>query len=139
MEINILKSVKTPSEKEIALFERQNEIQIPEQLKNFLQKYNVIYIKENKCQTENATFFIDRFYPFLENYEISLQSVYAALKDYLTNEYLAFANDPGNWQYVISLKGENKGVVYMCRMDDVIPDSLQKVANSFNDYLALLR
>lgn len=135
MEIKITKKLNTPEIQEIKEFEQANNLKIPKEFQAFLIKYNPIYLENNVYKFGNETFYIDRFYPFDKTYELSIQTIFLNLRDYLGNDYLAFANDPGNWQYVISLNNNSYGEIYLCRMDDIIPDSLQKIANNFREFI----
>lgn len=139
MEISIIQSLELPKVEAIENFESANSIKIPAELKNFLLTYNPVYIEESTFEYNKTLYYIDRFYPFNNSYGLSLQSVFINFKDYFGKEFLAFANDPGDWQYVISLSKKDIGSIYCCRMDDVIPGSLTKIANSFDNFINNLK
>lgn len=135
METNIIKALKPPNISELKKFEKIKQLEIPNELQEFWIKYNAIYLKNNIYLSDGNKYYLDRFYPFDKNYELSFQYVYENLKDYLQDSYLAFANDCGDWQYVISINTDSYGCIFFCRMDDMIPDSLVKIANNFEEFI----
>lgn len=135
MEINVTKNLGEASIKDIEDFEKREGLIIPKQLKDFWVRFNPIYTKQNVYQKSGQKYFLDRFYPFLSEYELSFQAVFPNLVDYLGREYLSFANDPGDWQFLISIKDNFNGEIYLCRMDEIIPNSLIKIADSFEEFI----
>ena len=88
-----------------------------------------LYLKDNK------RFNVHHFYPFDSSTDISLQQAYEDLYDLFLGEYLAFADDFGGWQHIISLKKEDYGKVYFCRMDMEIPEALTLLADDFEEFI----
>lgn len=133
--MKITKSISLPKYSEIGHFEEVFCLELPKDFKKFLRAFNAIYLEESIYTTKEEKYYIDRFYPFGENIELSIQNVYDNLNGYFQNQYIAFANDPGDWQYVISLLVDTYGQIYLCRMDDILPYSLTYMANSFGEFI----
>lgn len=135
MEIKIIESVELANNQAILDFEMNEGIIIPKSLKVFWGNYNPVYIEKNVFFKDGEKYFLDRFFPFSDQYELSFQSVFNMLKEYLGNDYLSFANDSGDWQFLISINQSSLGEIFLCRMDEVIPDSLISLANSFEEFI----
>ncbi len=133
--ITIIKQSNPISIEDIELFEKQNNLNLPEQYKEFLIKYNVIDIQETLFKKNNREFWIDTFFPFDNNDYLSLQNIYQNLSEFLENKYFAIANDPGGWKYVISLQNEDYGKIFFCRLDEDIENSLTLIAENFEEFI----
>ena len=135
MAIKILKAVKPATNEAIRLFEIGEGIVIPNPLKEFWKNYNPIYTEQNIYFKDGEKYYLDRFFPFSDECELSFQTVFMALGDYLKKEYLPFANDSGDWQFLVSINKESNGEIFLCRMDEIIPDSLVKMSDSFEEFI----
>lgn len=80
-------------------------------------------------------YIINGFYPFGVTQELSLESVYQNQKDLFFHSYIPFTDDPGGWQFIISLKEPDYGKVYFCEMDLELPESLTLLANNFEEFI----
>jgi len=137
--ITIVKKLDVADSREIEEFESEYCFRIPVDYKRFLLEKNAISVKETLYKLDSREFWISDFYPFSKDYELSVQVVHAELGDFFENSYLAFANDAGGWQFVISLKDDDYGKVYFCRMDEELEDALTLLADNFTDFINGLR
>ena len=133
--LTVRRQISPPANLEVNDFEETYGILLPEDFKDFLRQYNLIDCEENLFILDREKFYLDVFYPLSKVYELSLEVVYQNLRDYFQDEFVAFANDSGGWQYIISVKMQDYGAVYFCRMDDVPPSSLRLLANSFSEFM----
>ncbi|HEY9007322.1 MAG TPA: SMI1/KNR4 family protein [Ohtaekwangia sp.] len=133
--LNIGRQVELPSLFDLREFEREYEITLPSDFKEFVLSYNAVDLDESIFFNGKEKYYIDVFYPLSKDYDLSLQFVFQNLRDYFQNEFLPFANDSGGWQYVLSLRVEDYGKIYLCRMDDVPPTALKALANSFTEFI----
>ncbi len=116
-------------------FEDRHGISIPADYKQFLARYNAISVRETLYRVDGNEFWISEFYPFSEDYEVSLQRMYDNLSGFFESKYMAFAGDAGGWQFVLSLKCDDYGKVYFCRMDEEVDEALTLLAHSFDDFV----
>ncbi len=134
-EITIKRSWELPNLEEIEGFEKSNNIKLPKDFVDFLMKFNAIDFYENYYKDKGKTIYINGFYPFGEKCPGSLQSAYRDLNGYFENKYIAFADDSGGWQYVISIQEIDYGKIYFCRMDEELPSALTLIATSFIEFI----
>jgi SMI1 / KNR4 family (SUKH-1) len=126
-----------PSEKDLKTFEIENKIKLPDLFKYFLLTQNAYLVTEKSFKKKGReTYQIHHFYPFDLKIELSFQFCFENLKDFFDNKYIPFANDAGGWQYVISIREENYGRVYFCRMDEELDDALTLVADNFELFIS---
>jgi hypothetical protein len=137
--LSIRKQADLPSITEIEAFEKEFNISLPHDYRIFILTYNAIDLKECIFNKGNEKYYIDVFYPLSETYELSLQFMFQNLKEYFRNDFLPFANDSGGWQFVLSLKSDDYGKVYFCRMDDSPPFSLTLLSGSFYEFVDKLQ
>lgn len=140
MEINnkklkVIKSAPLPQVEYIESFAQDNSIKLPENLKNFILNYNPITVEETLYSVNGNTYMLNGFYPFGFTEGLTLQKAYQNMKEIYEDKYIAFADDPGGWEYVIALKEEDYGKVYLCRMDEELEDGLVKLADSFANFI----
>lgn len=129
-----------PTLEAIRSFEESSNLLLPESLKGFLLNYNFIDTLENLFVADTGdVYYLDVFYPFTTNYDLSLQVVSQTLRHYFQDKYLAFANDSGGWQYVIGVSEDVKGQVFFCRMDSELPNSLTKLTSTLDGFIDRLQ
>ncbi|MEM6965065.1 MAG: SMI1/KNR4 family protein [Bacteroidota bacterium] len=133
--ITILTSSPPATAATLSAFEAKHNIQLPTAYKKFLMEMNPRTIKEQVFQKEHREFWIHRFFAFDKGYELSFQSTYQAMEAHFENKYIAFALDPGSWMFVISIKKEDYGQVYFCRMDEELEEALTFLADDFESFL----
>lgn len=129
-----------PTLEAVTSFENTIALSLPNSLKSFLLSYNFIDTIENVFVTDNKkVYYVDVFYPFATNYNLSLQAVFYALNHYFEGKYLPFANDSGGWQYVIGILEDVRGQVFFCRMDSELPNSLIKLTDTLDEFIDRLQ
>ena len=133
--ITITKNSVLPTLNEVNAFESSHKFSIPEALIGFWIKYNPISVLETLFNKDDKDYWLSNFYPFNEREEVSIQFVQENLGEIFENQYLAFADDAGGWQFVISLKQDDYGKVYFCRMDLDIPEALTLLADNFEEFI----
>lgn len=137
--ITVLTRSPLAKERDIDAFENEYGIQFPPFFKTFLLEINARNIKEQVFTKGDREFWVHGFLPFENGYELSFQRIYHLLEDHFEKKYIAFAFDPGNWMFVISIKEDDFGQIYFCRMDEELEYALTFLANDFNTFLKGLK
>ena len=133
--LNILKSGRLGLKNELTLFLIDNKINIPNCYRDFLLNQNPYTVKENLFRKDGESYEIHHFYPFDKEMELSVQFSFMNLNDFFESNYIAFADDSGGWQFVISVQKSDFGKVYFCRMDEALEDALTLLADSFEEFI----
>ncbi len=120
---------------EVMKYLKSKGLSLPESVIQFFVNQNPKDIEECYFETNDKEYTLDCFYPFDRSSELSFQSSYENLRDFLKDRYLSFACDPGGWQFVISVQGHDHGKVYFCRMDQELESAVILVADSFEDLI----
>lgn len=120
---------------ELTLFESEKGIKLPDSYREFLLTQNPYTVKEDFYQKDGRNYEIHHFYPFDSEIELSLQFSFDNLNDFFESKYLAFGDDSGGWQYVISVQEVDYGKIYFCRMDEALEDALTLLADSFEQFV----
>ncbi len=134
-QLSIIQQAPVTQPEALQKFEETNNVQLPASLKAFLIEKNPIVVEEIIFKHHNREFWIAIFFPFDNTYEVSFQFVYERLKDFLQNKYVAFANDPGGWLFVISIQEEDYGKIYFCRMDEELEDAVTLLADDLDSFI----
>ncbi|HYC85214.1 MAG TPA: SMI1/KNR4 family protein [Chryseosolibacter sp.] len=134
-QLQITRRQESPTPDALAIFEKENGVRLPLPYKTFLLEQNPYTVRESVFTTESKSYEIHHFYPFDPTFELSVQKVYNDLNGFFENKYLAFADDSGGWQYVISVQSQDFGYVYFCRMDEELSKALTPIAKSFEDFI----
>lgn len=116
---------------ELATFEQETGLNLPESYKKHILKYNGGSPEEKDYFQEKI---IAHFYPIRYG-KYTLEKSYKMMKDSLPQYFLNFAYDPGGNPFCLNLKnGIDYGKVYYCAMDEgeVIPEFM---ANSFQEFM----
>ena len=133
--LTVINNLPPASQNTILDFEKVTGFTLPDDYKKFLNKVNVISVRERIFRKDNTEFWLDVFYPLNKNYDLSLEFVYNHLDVFFGHKYLAFANDAGGWQYVLSLDEKDYGKVYFCRMDEELGEGFILLADSFEEFI----
>ncbi len=120
---------------ELTAFENENGIKLPDSYRSFLLTQNPYMVKEVIYKKDGQNYEIHHFYPFDSEIQLSIQFSFEDLNEFLEGKYLAFADDPGGWQYVISIQESDNGKVYFCRMDEDLEDALTLLADNFDEFI----
>lgn len=134
--LNIQSQGKIPTEKELQVFEHEIGFKLPEPYREFLLNTNAKFIREPHYSSQGEIYEINSFTTFGDG-EWTLQDHYRNLKEHFENRYIAFAQDSGGWQYIISIEqNENYGKIYFCRMDEEIDKATTLIANTFEEFIS---
>ena len=123
------------TKREIEIFEINNKIILPLYLKDFFLKYNGASIKEYLY----SGYIINSFLPLLKmEYRSSVEDFLPWIQnpEFLVGRYdiIPFTIDPGGIPCLVSIGGEDEGVVYYSAVGlDEKP--LRKLANSFEEFI----
>lgn len=134
-QLKIKKRSESPLLEALDVFEKTMGLKFPQPYRKFLIEQNPYTVEENQFKKDGRAFEVHHFYPFDSTFELSLQKVHSELNSFFENNYLAFADDSGGWQYVISVQEKDFGKVYFCRMDEELPKALTFLANNFEDFI----
>ena len=140
MEANMKKlSIKLgnalPTKEQLESFEDDNGICLPDDFKSFLLEQNPVTVEEIYFHRCGNVYGVNGFYPFGKGDGLTLQRSYTNLKEFYGGNYIGFADDFGGWEYVLSLKEEDYGKVYFCRMDEEIEKALTLMADNVVDFI----
>ena len=138
--LKLITQVPLPTSDEVRAFEEINGVILPKHYKAFLMEQNAFQVVESYFSKDEQIFRINLFYPFQisgkkNNQGDNLQQVYEDFLSIFGKKHIAFADDTGGWQFVISLKEEDYGKVYFCRMDMDIPEALTLLADNFEEFI----
>jgi len=121
--------------KEIKLFEKENNILLPNYLREFFLKYNASKI--NECFHGNQ-YWIEVL-PLLKNkFDTSVEDFLPWIRnpEFLIGRYdiIPFAINQGGTPFMVSIGGEDKGVVYFSAVG-LDENPLRKLADSFEKFI----
>ena len=133
--LTIIESFDSATNDQLNQFEDQFAIELPCDFKLFLSTQNVYVVEENCFLKDRSSYEVHHFYPLHDKSEMSLFIIFEALGEYFENSYIPFADDSGGWQYLISVRKEDYGKVYFCRMDEELRDGLTLLANNFTEFI----
>ena len=133
--LTVIEGEKLPSKMELDEFEAANNIRLPPSFKTFILEQNPVSVKERYFHHSGFTYEINGFYPFGDSQELTFQKAFGNLIAFYDRKYVGIADDPGGWEYVVSLKDEDYGRVYFCRMDEELQDALTLLAPSFEEFV----
>ncbi|KAB1158919.1 SMI1/KNR4 family protein [Tenacibaculum aiptasiae] len=119
--------------KELDLFTESFNLNLPEEYKKHILKYNGGYPEDNYFQGKGINYFHSIKYGEYGSLEDTLKRI----SDVLPDNFFPFAYDEGGNQFCISLRKEDYGKIYFCPMDmgEVVPELL---VSSFEDFMSQL-
>ena len=133
--LSIMLGGARPTKEQLESFEDDNGICLPDEFKSFLLVQNPISVEEIYFHSGGVTYGLNGFFPFGKGDGVTLQRSFANLEEFYGGNYIGFADDFGGWEYVLSLKEEDYGKVYFCRMDKEIDKALTLVADNLVDFI----
>ena len=126
------------TEKDIKLFEKRNNLVLPNYLADFFLNYNGTTTKEciYSCKVD---YIVNSFLPLLKNKITSVENFLLWIRDeeFLIKRFdlIPFATDPGNHPFLVSIGGEDEGVVYFSIVGFGEDEPLRKLADSFEEFI----
>jgi len=134
-QLSILETFGLAQPDEIRIFETKMGVELPEYFKFFLADQNPFVVSEKNYIKGNRSFEVHHFYPLHADAELSLMMVNSVLKDHFNGSFVVFADDSGGWLYILSVRKEDYGKVYFCRMDEELENALTLLADSFEEFI----
>lgn len=138
-----VETFKNISSKSIGDFEKENNLVIPEEYKDFIKEYNGGFVIENEFKHKNDYISIEVFYGLQQQY-----SMYDLETDFKINMYgskekniLIIAQCLGQNYIGISLDKNKKEKVYYVNVEEYIINfdkskvKYIEISNSFNDFI----
>jgi hypothetical protein len=134
-----IKSTFMPiNEDEFELFERKNNILMPDYLKEFFTKYNGAEVNESFY----GSHYLEILPLFQNKYASSVEDFLPWIRDpefkVGRNDLIPFAIDPGGIAFLVSIGGDDEGVVYYSAVG-LDENPLRKLANSFEEFINELK
>jgi hypothetical protein len=141
MKVKFIKKGRKLSEKDIEVFEKENEMLLPEDYKKFLIKNNggIPTPSTYTCPNNLGYNLIegDRMSDFGIQYLNSLEEIYCLRNDNGTfsENMFCIGEDSGGNYYYISVSGNDKGKIYFWYHEKADGINLYLIANSFDDFI----
>lgn len=126
---------KETNQVEVKKYLLSKGVSLPDSVIQFFVEQNPSDIEEYYFEKDGIEYTFDCFYPFDSSAELSFQTSYENLRDFLEDKYLAFACDPGGWQFVISIQRHDYGRIYFCRMDHELDSALRPLTGTFEELI----
>jgi SMI1-KNR4 cell-wall len=133
--LNVEISYPPPSANQIKDFEDKFKIKLPSDYKSFLEEVNPFKVKDNKYVVGENEYYIHHIFPLSSDLELSLTQMNKILTDLFNNNYITFADDPGGYQFILSINPSDYGKVYFYRYDQEWGKALTLLANSFTEFI----
>jgi hypothetical protein len=126
------------TETEIEQFENNNNVIMPNYLKDFFLKYNGASVTEYMYFNE-VNYVVNSFLPLLKSKITSVENFLTWIRDpefcIGRNDLIPFATDPGNHPFLVSIGGDDEGVVYFSIVGFGEDNPLRKLADSFEEFI----
>jgi hypothetical protein len=124
------------TKEEINQFEKDNNLDMPNYLKEFFIIYNGASVKE--CiYSYKIDYLVSAFLPLLKNKIVSVENYLRLIRDdeYLIGRYdlIPFAIE-GTIPFLVSIGGNDEGVVYYSAVG-LDENPLRKIADSFEEFI----
>jgi hypothetical protein len=130
---------KEISKADIKKFELDNNVILPNYLKDFFYKYNGSRIKEH-TYIYNETKYVVEILPLIKNeIDTSVEDILPWIRDeeFMIGRYdmIPFATYLGVRPFLISIGGDDEGVVYLSIVGWGEDKPLRKIADSFEEFI----
>lgn len=134
--LNIKRGFIPIENKEIILFQDNNNIILPVFFIDFMREYNGAKIHEN-CFDEE--YVVSNILPLLKCQNASIELILPAVRNKEEgigrDDLVPFAIDPGGRPFYFSLGKDDNGTVYIDRMGAGYENPLLKIADSFEEFI----
>ena len=135
-ELSIIGQVFPITSEDIIAFQNEHAITLPSFLVDFFLKYNGAETTQYKFRNK---YVVNNFLPMQKNRNASVALIFPTVLDkeegFGRKDLIPFAIDPGGRPYYVSIGDRDNGHVYLDRMYMGDDNALQKIADTFDEFI----